>query len=125
MQTRLLFSLGLALAISTQLAAAKLSHSHFEGRIEAHAQFQVEHYDPKSSSYHILRAELPLSSKGWLYVTPESIADSVDSITYKTIKDKPESIVGNVYSTDTDMVLVSPKEIMTDPKFTDAYKRVR
>ncbi|MGZ3722575.1 MAG: hypothetical protein ACXVA9_06575 [Bdellovibrionales bacterium] len=114
----------LIFALLTQASAleAKSKSAHdgsnpvFAERIHANNQIEIVSYDQPSDSYKIIWEHLtPQESR--IFATPENLVKAVHSLSLAAIRKNPSSLVGNIYSTDSDLDVVDHVSLATNPRF--------
>jgi hypothetical protein len=87
------------------LMAARVAADNSDPRMfyPAHIMIQIESYDAKTGYYHIKRPIYPNANS--IYATPENLAKAISSLDIKALQQRPQSIVGNEYSTDKDLLI--------------------
>jgi hypothetical protein len=91
--------------VGTASSAAKVDDALFDPPIRAHTMIYVKQYDAKSSTYDVDIVDEP-------YVGPniastDDLCSAIHSLNLSKIKSDPRSIVGQEFSTDRELLLLS------------------
>lgn len=83
--------------------------SVMEPPIKAGTMISVDKYEPKSKTYQVTITKEP--SVGPNVAMPGDLVDAISTLDSEKLSERPESVVGNTYSLDKELRLISEKGV--------------